>query len=378
MSQLQNSSYKYFVHDICELLAESRRQAARSVNSILVATYWEVGRRIVEYEQKGEERAPYGGTLLIRLSKDLAKNLGRGFSVDNLQLMRRFYASWSLNRIYEMPSRKSGFRRKAQMVSAQFHASQLKTIAQKLPLSWSQYVLLMGVENKKARLFYETEALRGAWSVPQLDRQISTQFYERTLLSRNKAAMLIKGVRPQPGDIVVPEQEIKDPYVLEFLNLKDEYSEDDLEEALIRHLETFLLELGEDFCFVARQKRLRVGDQWYRVDLVFFHRKLKCLLLIDLKLNRLTHADAGQMHLYLNYAKEHWTHRDENPPVGLILCAKKNAAVARYALEGHSNKILASEYKTKLPNVHELERELRRTRHALDAQLRLRLAHEEK
>lgn len=365
----QSDSYSRFIQDICELLAQSRRHAARSVNSVLVATYWELGRRIVEYEQRGERRAPYGEELLKRLSTDLTKRLGRGFSKRNLEHMRLFYTMWP---IAQIQSAQSSPRKKPQNFADKFSLIQLPKIAQRLPLSWSQYVLLMGVADDKARAFYESEALRGGWSVPQLDRQINTQFYERALLSKNKSAMLIKGRQPRPEDRVSPEQEIKNPYVLEFLNLKDEYSENDLEEALIRHLETFLLELGGDFCFVARQKRLRIGDDWYRVDLVFFHRKLKTLVLIELKLNRLTHSDVGQMHLYLNYARKHWKNADENPPVGLILCAKKNAAMAQYALDGLPNKIMASEYKTKLPNVHELEKELQRTRHALDTQLKLR------
>ncbi len=208
--------------------------------------------------------------------------------------------------------------------------------------------------------------MRGGWSVRQLDRQIDSQFYERVALSRNKVGMLKKGAAKKPQDGITPEEEIKDPYVLEFLGLKDEYSESDLEEALIRHLESFLLELGGDFTFVARQKRLRVGDEWYRVDLVFYHRVLRCLVLIDLKIGKFTHADAGQMHLYLNYAREHWTNPDENPPVGLILCAQKNEAVAHYALEGLPNKILAAEYKTALPNEHKLAEELNRTQKQLE------------
>ena len=159
--------------------------------------------------------------------------------------------------------------------------------------------------------------------------------------------------------------------MLEFLGLKDEYSESDLEEALIRHLETFLLELGSDFCFIGRQKRLRIGDEWYRVDLFFFHRRLRCLVIIDLKIGKFTHADAGQMHLYLNYAREHWVHGDENPPVGLILCARKDDAVARYALEGLPNKVMAAEYRTVLPDEKELAAEIGRTRALLQERKRL-------
>ena len=217
------------------------------------------------------------------------------------------------------------------------------------------------MKNGNARRFYETEALRGGWSVRQLDRQINSQFFERTALSRNKTAMLGKGQKALAEDAVRPQEEIKDPYVLEFLGLKDEYSETDLEEALIRHLETFLLELGGDFCFIGRQKRLRVGNEWYRVDLVFFHRLLRCLVIIDLKIGKFNHTNAGQMHLYLNYAKEHWVRDGENPPVGLILCAQKDEAVAHYTLDGLPNKVMASEYRTTLPDENALVAEIERT-----------------
>jgi predicted nuclease of restriction endonuclease-like (RecB) superfamily len=225
----------------------------------------------------------------------------------------------------------------------------------------------MSVREPEARAFYEAEALRGGWSIRQLDRQISSMFYQRALLSRNKAAMLTKGAKSRPDDAVTPDEELKDPFVLEFLNLKDEYSERDLEEALIRHLEAFLLELGNDFTFVGRQRRLRVGDQWFRVDLVFYHRRLRCLIIIDLKLGKFTHADAGQMHMYLNYAREHWTHPDENPPVGLILCDEKSDAVVHYTLENLPNKVLAAEYKTVLPEERLLREELQRTRRAIES-----------
>jgi predicted nuclease of restriction endonuclease-like (RecB) superfamily len=226
-------------------------------------------------------------------------------------------------------------------------------------------VRLLSVKDLDARKFYETEALRNGWSVRQLDRQVSSQFYERTLLSKNKSAMLKKAEKPLREDLVTAEEEIKNPYVLEFLGLKDEYSENDFEEALIKHLEIFLLELGGDFAFIGRQKRLRIGNEWYRVDLLFFHRRLKCLVVIDLKVGKFTHADAGQMHLYLNYAKEHWTHKEENPPVGLILCSEKDSAVAKYALEGLPNKVLASEYKLALPDEKILREEIKKTQKLL-------------
>ena len=189
--------------------------------------------------------------------------------------------------------------------------------------------------------------------------------------------MLKKGRKAIPQDSVTPEEEIKDPYVLEFLGLKDEYSESDLEQALIFHMEAFLLELGGDFCFIGRQKRLRIGDEWYRVDLVFFHRRLRCLVIIDLKIGKFTHADAGQMHLYLNYARENWTHEGENPPVGLILCAQKDEAVARYALEGLPNKVMASEYRMVLPNEKELTAEIKRTQAMLQGRKGISLSSSE-
>lgn len=241
-------------------------------------------------------------------------------------------------------------------------------LAGTFPLSWSHYVLLVRrSRSDEARRFYETEALRGGWSVRQLKRQIDSQFYERTALSKDKATMLTKGQVAHPEDTVTAREAIKDPYVLEFLDLKDEYSESDLEAALIHHMETFLLELGGDFCFIGRQKRLRVGDAWYRLDLIFFHRHLRCLVVIDLKIGAFTPADAGQMHLYLNYAREHWTHEGENPPVGLILCAQKDAAVAHYALDGLPNEVMAAEYRTALPDEKELVAEIERTRAVLDA-----------
>jgi predicted nuclease of restriction endonuclease-like (RecB) superfamily len=234
------------------------------------------------------------------------------------------------------------------------------------PLPWSHYVRLMTVKDETARNFYEKEALRGGWSVRQLDRQIQSLFYERTALSKNKASLIIKGKKTKPEDIVTPEEEIKDPYILEFLGLKDEYSESDLEEAMINHLEHFLLELGGDFAFIGRQKRLRIGNEWFKVDLLFFHRRLKCLVVIDLKIGKFTYADVGQMHMYLNYAKKHWINEDENPPIGLILCSEKDNAVAKYSLEGLPNKILPAEYKVKLPNEKLIAEEIEKTRKILE------------
>lgn len=351
------AGYDTVLSDVSALLDAARRATVRTTNAIMTATYWEVGRRIVEYEQGGQQRAQYGKALLQNLAIDLTVRFGRGFSADNLETMRLFYQTYS-HLVRELTEQKS------ETVSRKLT---MNDIAAQFSLPWSHYVLLVRrARSTEARAFYETEALRGGWSVRRLDRQINSQFYERTALSRNKAAMLKKGELQIPGDAVTVEEEIKDPFVLEFLGLKDEYSENDLEEALIHQLEHFLLELGGDFAFVGRQRRLRVGDEWYRVDILFFHRKLRCLVIIDLKLGKFTHADAGQMHLYLNYAREHWTQANENPPVGLILCAQKDHAVARYALEGLPNKILAAEYRTTLPDEKVLAEELERTRRMLE------------
>jgi predicted nuclease of restriction endonuclease-like (RecB) superfamily len=204
----------------------------------------------------------------------------------------------------------------------------LESLCHAFPLSWSHCVRLLSVEKPEARKFYETESLRGGWSVRQLDRQVGTLYYQRTALAKSKARLLAAGPKPRPEDAVSVEEEIKSPYVLEFLNLRDDYAEDDLEDALVRHLEAFLLELGNDFTFVARQKRIPVGKQWYRIDLLLFHRRLRCLFVFDLlKLGRFTHADAGQINLYVNYAAEHLTLPDENPPVGLVLCSEHDEAV---------------------------------------------------
>jgi predicted nuclease of restriction endonuclease-like (RecB) superfamily len=374
----EQAEYAAVHTDIIALLESARSAAARSVNALMTASYWEIGRRIVEFEQGGQERATYGDALIERLAFDLGNQFGRGFSRQNLQQMRLFYLAWPPEHISQTAPAKLPLSRIRQTLSGELVPStnsetasrnviDLASLAQAFPLPWSAYVRLLSVKNPQARAFYETETLRCGWSVRQLDRQVSSQFYERTALSHNKAAMLEKGEVAKPGDTITPEQAIKDPFVLEFLNLKDEYSESDLEDALIQHLADFLLELGDDFAFVGRQRRLRIDDSWFRVDLLFFHRSLKCLLVIDLKVGKFSYADAGQMHLYLNYAREHWMKPGENPPVGLILCAEKGAAEAHYALEGLPNKVLAAEYQTVLPDEKLLAEELDKTRRELEA-----------
>lgn len=368
-----DAQYQAIFGEVSRIVDTSRGLAARSVNAVMTAAYWLIGHRIVEFEQSGEERAKYGTALIERLAADLTQRFGRGFSRQNIGQMRLFYLSYPSVRILQTLSGElQGSHQQPihQTVSGKFETTSTEVRLGKLlavfPLPWSAYVRLLSVKNTRAREFYETEALRGGWSVRQLDRQINSQFYERTALSKNKAAMLTRGRKAHPEDRVLPEEEIKDPFVLEFLDLKDEYSESDLEEALIHRLENFLLELGSDFCFVGRQKRLRIGNEWYRMDLLFFHRCLRCLVVIDLKIGRFTHADAGQMNLYLNYAGEHWVREGENPPVGLILCSQKDESVARYALDGLPNKVMAAEYRTTLPDEKLLASEIDRTRQVIE------------
>jgi predicted nuclease of restriction endonuclease-like (RecB) superfamily len=435
------ANYASWSGGIAALLEEARRQSARSVNAILTATYWEIGRRIVEFVQQGETRAEYGDEVLERLSSDLKKRFGRGFSLRNLRSFRNFYLGWRIRQtasaesaglfydpgiraeavsfplvdvdgiVQTVPEQSSSalIRQTAsaelqivQTASGQFLPPQkgqtlsgksaipisatvsrkyetpsrissvdltlyLEALCHAFPLSWSHYVRLLSVESPEARAFYETETLRGGWSVRQLDRQVSTLFYERTALAKSKAKLLTSGAKARPEDAVSVEEEIKSPYVLEFLGLRDDYAETELEDALVRHLEAFLLELGNDFTFVARQKRIRVGQEWYRMDLLMFHRRLRCLFIFDLKLGRFTHADAGQMNLYVNYAAEHLALEGENPPVGLILCSEHDAAVAHYSMGKVGNKILAAQYKLALPDPRLLEKEIEKTRRLLES-----------
>jgi predicted nuclease of restriction endonuclease-like (RecB) superfamily len=404
--------YSGLLGGISALLESARHASARAVNAFMTATYWEIGRRIVEFEQGGEKRAGYGEELLARLADDLTRHLGRGFSRQNLQRFRQFYlaqpyekiCSTLLSKFPDIQKRAADSRvspdsppRPAKSTALSIRSTlssnleprsrifqtpsgkssglpfALDDLARAFPLPWSQYVLLIGhSRSPEAFAFYHTEALRGGWSVRQLQRQLDSQFYERTALSRNKAAMLAKGEQPQPGDAVSADEEIRHPLVLEFLGLRDEYSETDLENALICQLETFLLELGNDFAFVGRQRRLRIDDEWYRVDLLFFHRRLRCLIILDLKLGRFTHADAGQMHLYLNYAREHWVQPGENPPVGLILCSRKGEALVRYATGSLPTKLLVREYLTALPREKILAAELNKARKQLEGRKAIR------
>ena len=266
--------------------------------------------------------------------------------------MRQFYLQWPIPQTPSANFNQADLGNTSHTSSTRLASE--SSLAAPFPLSWSHYVRLLSVAEPEARRHYEVEAIRGGWSVRQLDRQISTLTYQRCR-SMTPTSGAIAGVQ-------TADSEIKDPFVLEFLGLKDEYSESELEDSLIRELEQFLLELGNDFAFIARQRRLRVGTEWYRVDLLFFHRRLRLLIVIELKLGKFTHSDAGQMNLYLNYAREHWTNLEENPPVGLILCSERDAAVAHYALGNLGNQVLAREYQLTLPSQEELTKRLQACR----------------
>ena len=337
-------NYSGLIDELTLMLEEARRNAARAINHLITRTYWEVGKRIVEYEQQGRDRATYGANIIPQLSKDLTQKLGRGYGTVNLASMRRFYQEWPSPPIFQTLSEKSP------------STSTSPTYA--FPLPWSHYVRLLSIKDADARKFYETEALRDGWTVRQLDRQINSQFYERLLLSKNKTQMLRKSTIKKPEDRLTASEEIKDPTILEFLGLKDEYSESDLEDAIISRLQDFLMEMGSAFTFVARQKRLRIGEEYFRVDLLLYHRTLRCLVIIDLKIGKFNHTDAGQMMTYLNYAEEHWKLEGENSPVGLILCAQHDQALARYTLAGKEDQILTAEYKLKLPDEEILKQKL--------------------
>ncbi len=360
-------TYPDLLGGISELLREARIAAGRVVNNIVTATYWEIGRRIVEYEQKGAERAEYGAMLLKRLADDLTARFGRGFSLSNLKLIRKFYLLYQ-DRVKSQTVSGLSTLEKSAISQTTTGLLNISGIAADFRLSWSHYAILTVIEDKLKRDFYEEEAIRGGWSVRRLDGQMNAMLFERTALSRKKAALLKKVERG--GEGIIPEEAIKDPYILDFLGIPEQHSEKDLENALIAHLTEFLLEMGYGFTFLARQRRLQIGSQSFYLDLLLYHRRLRCLVAIDLKIGHFTHADAGQMNMYLNYLKENETAENEMPPIGLILCSEKEEAVAHYALGGLTNKIFASRYKLQLPDPEILIREINAER--------LRLEHEEK
>lgn len=316
--------------EIRHVIDSARNRAMQTVNSLMVQAYWNVGRLIVE-AQGGDSRAEYGDGLIKRISKELTTEFGKGFDASNLKNMRQFYLIFP----------------KCDTLCSQ--------------LSWSHYRLIMRVRNPEAREFYISEAVKGQWSVRQLQRQINTFFYDRLLASRDKAGVSAELKRKDKEEFN-PRQIIRDPYVLEFLDLKanPSFYEKDLEQGLIGHLQEFMLEMGRGFSFVGRQKRITFDGQHFYIDLVFYNYLMKCFVLVDLKMGVLTHQDIGQMQMYVNYYNAEIRPEGDNPTVGLLLCADKSDEVIRYTLGDSSANILAAKYTDCLPSEEELRRELRR------------------
>ena len=365
---------KILFSQVVELLQNARQQVLRTVNSTMVYTYFEIGRIIVEEEQNGKDRAEYGKHILKGLSEELTKEFGRGFSIRNLEQIRKFYLTYSnsaaLLRILEITDSSllstNSQNEKAQTLSAKFKNAIPQTTYAELDyhqtlisffkLTWSHYSFLMRIDDEKERRFYEIESEKYNWSVRELKRQYDSALYTRLDLSRDKEGVL--KLSEQGQIIEKPKDLIKDPYILEFLGLPElhQYSESELEEEIINKLENFLLELGHGFTFVARQKRITFDDKHFRIDLVFYNRVLKCFVLIDLKIGELKHQDLGQMQMYVNYYDREKRLEDENKTIGIVLCQNKSDLVVEYTLPEINEHIFASNYKTILPSKEEFKR----------------------
>jgi len=344
------------INEIRELVQSARRAASQNVNILQVATNFEIGRRIVEYEQLGSKRAKYGKRVLIELSRQLNTEFGRGFSETNLDYMRRFYLEYQ-EVVPQIPQTVSGKLPAKTPMETPIGQTLSDQCIPRFTLSWSHYVFLMNIDNRDERRFYEIESGQNQWSLSELKRQFNSGIYERLALSRDKSgvrALAEKGhIIEKPGDM------LKNPVVLEFLGLdeKTHYSESDLESAIIDKLETFLLELGKGFLFESRQKRFTFDADNFYVDLVFYNRILRCYVLIDLKIGKLTHENLGQMQMYVNYFNREVKLDDENPTIGIILCKTKNDSLVRLTLPDDAN-IYASQYQLYLPSKEELKRKL--------------------
>ena len=343
---------------ISSLIEESRRKVKTAVNLAMVYTYYEIGRYIVEYEQNGQYRAAYGKQVLATLSTHLTTRFGKGWSVDTLENCRAFFRSYSIS---ETPSRKSpgkdGFPKLRNNTDNSETAIRISVQSPEFHLSWSHYLVLIGVRNPDARRFYEIETEKQNWSVRQLSRQVGSSLYERLALSRDKDAVMRLS---EEGQTIEKSSDIiKDPLTLEFLGLTPDtaYSESNLEKAIISKMQQFLLELGKGFLFEARQKRFTFDEEHFYVDLVFYNRLLQCYVLIDLKTDKLTHQDLGQMQMYVNYYDRYVKQDFEKPTVGILLCKRKNNALVELTLPKDTN-IYATEYALYLPDKKELQQKL--------------------
>jgi predicted nuclease of restriction endonuclease-like (RecB) superfamily len=326
---------------IADIIQQARGQVRQSVNSAMVVSYWEIGRLIVEHEQQGQARAAYGKRQLAELSTRLTEQFGKGFDASNLRNMRRFHLAFPIR----------------------------ETVS--LELSWSHYNLLARLENPSAREWYAHEAISGNWSVRALERQIGVLYYERLLSSKLHSPAIAGDKLPVAKEAAQrtallaesPKDFLRDPYILDFLNLQDKtYQESTLEQAIIDNLKDFLLELGKGFAFVERQQRIHIGDEDFYLDLVFYNFKLKCFLLLDLKLGKLGHQDVGQMDTYVRLYDERVRGADDNPTIGLLLCSEKSEAVVKYSVLADQQQLFAAKYLPYLPSEEELKRELERER----------------
>lgn len=323
------TTFDTLVQGIAQIISQARGQVRQAVNSAMVQSYWEIGRLIVEHEQKGESRAIYGKAQLQALSNQLTERLGKGFDVGNLRNMRQFYLTFP------------------------------KRDAVRSELSWTHYRTLMRIENPTARAWYLQESIAQSWSVRALERQMGVLYYERLLASQDKALVQKEAQDRTLPLAETPQDFLRDPYILDFLNLQDKtYQETDLEQAIISNLQHFLLELGKGFAFVERQQRIRFEDQDFYIDLVFYNFKLKCFLLVDLKLGKLTHQDVGEMDTYIRLYDEQRKGDDDNPTIGLVLCREKSEAVVKYSVLADKQQLFAAKYLPYLPSEAELKQAL--------------------
>ncbi len=333
-----------FLRSVSDVLSQARKNAKTAVNISMVYAYYEIGRMIVEEEQQGENRAAYGKQILKELSAYLTENCGKGFSVGNLKNIRQFYKVYSSDQIGET-------------VFSQFENLPAVSTGRKFFLSWSHYLRLMRIDDVDERHFYEIECVKNNWSLREFQRQFDSALYQRLMLSTEKDA--VKQLS-EKGQIIEKSSDlVKDPYVLEFLGLeeKTKYSESDLETRIIDNLQTFLLELGAGYTFVARQKRFTFNESHFRVDLVFYNRLLRCFVVFDLKIGTLKHQDLGQMQMYVNYYDRYEKQEDENPTIGVLLCQDKEDSLVELTLPKDSN-IYASKYQLYLPDKKMLQKKL--------------------
>ena len=323
-------NYQELLQHVGDTLEQGRSRAAAAVNTAVVATYWEIGRQIVEYEQGGSSKAEYGSELLKKLSRDLTDLYGSGFGMSNINKMRKLYLTYPI----------------------------LQTVSAKL--SWSHYVELLKIDDPLERSFYEKEAESERWGVRELKRQMNSMLFHRLALSTDRAEVLRLA---KEGEIIErPEDILREPYIFEFTGLPQlpVYKEGDLEEALVNNLSMFFLELGKGFTYVGRQQKMVIGGRPYKVDLVFYHRILKCFVLIDLKRGEVQHEDIGQMNFYLNYYREEMNTEGDTEPIGIVLGAYQDKLVMQYALQNISNQVFVSRYQLYFPDRAQLEAEFRR------------------